>query len=229
LCACQGGYQVQDQRRNYRADPQALRFDSETTPRRAGSEVMRREPDDGRAPTVPRRRSARGACVRISFSQRLEHALKIRSSPAFARRSPIPTRCRSRGHHRLAERVRGPRDQPVLDDPRQRRPWNRSTWSSRAVTRSIHRGHIRRSCSSAAELTASGESAPAGSSDPSSWSTGPYWPSLSLRIIATDSLLGASLHLRPATIAALRHRASRPSARRCEGRTRTAARARRDP
>ena len=57
----------------------------------------------------------------------------------------------------------------------------------------------------------------------------PYWPSLSLRIIATDSLLGASLHLRPATIAALRHRASRPSARRREGRTRTAARARRDP
>ena len=39
---------------------------------------------DGRAQAVPSRRSARGTCFRISFSQRLEHALKIRSSPAVA-------------------------------------------------------------------------------------------------------------------------------------------------
>ena len=41
-------------------------------------------PDYGRAQAVPSRRSARGTCFRISFSQRLEHALKVRSSPAFA-------------------------------------------------------------------------------------------------------------------------------------------------
>ena len=51
---------------------------------------------DGRAQAVPSRRSARGTCFRISFSQRLEHALK---DQVLARFRPVALRFRHDAAH----------------------------------------------------------------------------------------------------------------------------------